>query len=82
MCKCGRPTSLHDANVARDDTSDQWTPDAYGEIDFLGQRSQTKTSPVSYFIITRLHKLLNINHQVPHNPYGTLVQQIKLKTLI
>lgn len=57
MCKCGRTKSLHDANVAREDTSEQWTPerctrqlptDAYGEIEFLGQGSQTKRSPVSY----------------------------------
>ena len=58
MCKCGRPKLLHDANVAREDTSDQWTPerctrqlptDAYGEIDFLGQGSQAKRSPVSFY---------------------------------
>ncbi|KAL9966190.1 hypothetical protein ACROYT_G024228 [Oculina patagonica] len=54
MCKCGRPKLLHDVTVAREDTSDQWTPerctrqlptDAYGEIEFLGQGSQTKRSP-------------------------------------
>lgn len=54
MCKCGRLRSLHDANVTREDTSEQWTPerctrqlptDAYGEIEFLGQGSQTKRSP-------------------------------------
>ena len=59
MCKCGRLKSLHDASMAREDTSEQWTPerctrklptDAYGEIEFLGQGSQTKRSPVSIFL--------------------------------
>ncbi|KAJ7389833.1 Transient receptor putative cation channel sub M member 2 [Desmophyllum pertusum] len=54
VCNCGRNKFAHDANVAREDAGDQWTPerctrqlptDAYGEIDFLGQGSQTKRSP-------------------------------------
>lgn len=60
MCNCGRNKLAHDANVAREDAGDQWTPerctrqlptDAYGEIDFLGQGSQTKRSPVSWFLL-------------------------------
>ncbi|KAL9974193.1 hypothetical protein ACROYT_G011205 [Oculina patagonica] len=60
VCKCGRTKLDHDATVAREDTSDQWTPerctrllptDAYGEIEFLGQGKQTKRSPVSDFVV-------------------------------
>ena len=60
MCKCGRYKSDHDASVALEDSSDQWTPerctrqlptDGYGEIEFLGQGSQTKRSPVSRFLL-------------------------------